>query len=179
MRARPWATGKPKRKPPDATGLGPHLDAQVAWPRRHSPANESRIVVISRQLALVRFSFATLLLATAGFARADDPWIVFDGAQGAGQGQTRRAGQRRRRISLRGSAAAIGQDPGQASRLQVHGAVRHRSARRHDQSQRERQHSRPGGAATRPTCWFCSRGFATCPTTRCSTSSTTSSRAGR
>jgi hypothetical protein len=43
--------------------------------------------VISRQLALVRFSFATLLLATAGFARADDPWIVIDGEQGAGQGK--------------------------------------------------------------------------------------------
>ena len=40
----------------------------------------------------------------------------------------------------------LGQDPGQASRLQMHRAVRHRQGRRHDQPERERQHSRPRGA---------------------------------
>ena len=43
--------------------------------------------MISRRFALFQLSFVTAALAVASFARADDPWIVLDGAGGAGQGK--------------------------------------------------------------------------------------------
>ena len=65
------------------------------------------------------------------------------------QGQARRPRQRRRGVPLRGDAAAAGEDPREAPRLQLHRPVRHRPEGRHHQPERHRQHPRPGEAQDR------------------------------
>ena len=77
-----------------------------------------------------------IFLVTFGSHRlhAADPWLTIPGSDGPGKGKHIVSDQRRRRISLRRSPAAAGQDPGQAPRLRVHRAVRDRSQRRHHQS---------------------------------------------
>ena len=78
-------------------------------------------------------------------ALAADPWVVYDGYDGPGKGKHVVLGLGRRGIPLRGGPAATRQDPGQAPRLQVYGAVRHQSAGRHDRPDQPQQHPRPGG----------------------------------
>ena len=57
----------------------------------------------------------------------------------AGQGKAHRPAERRRRISLRGSAPSTGQNPRHTSWLQMHGPLRHRQ-RRHDRPEPKRQY---------------------------------------